>query len=74
MSGRCVELREISSRGREMATSGGEREKRQAWTHDITPPPPPPLKEQLPDVPEHPTRGTAERGQSRRRDGGARPM
>ncbi len=38
MSGRCVELREISSRGREMATSGGEREKRQAWTHDINPP------------------------------------
>ncbi len=30
MSGRCVELREMSPGGREMATSGGEREKRQA--------------------------------------------
>ncbi len=36
MSGRCVELREIT--------------------------PPPPLKERLPDVPEHPTKETAERG------------
>ncbi len=34
----------------------------------------PPLKEWLPDVPERPTRGTAERGRSRGRDGGARPM
>ncbi len=29
-----------------MATSGGEREERQAWTHDRTPP----FKERLPDV------------------------
>ncbi len=34
MSGRCVELREISPGGREMATSGGEREECRAWTHD----------------------------------------
>ncbi len=34
MSGRCVELREMSPGGREMATSGGEREERKAWTHD----------------------------------------
>ncbi len=34
MSGRCVELREMSPGGREMVTSGGEREERQAWTHD----------------------------------------
>ncbi len=34
MSGRCVELREMSPGGREMATSGGEREERRAWTHD----------------------------------------
>ncbi len=27
-------LREISPGEREMATSGGEREERQAWTHD----------------------------------------
>ncbi len=54
MSGRCVELREMSPGGREMPTSGGEREKRRAWTHDITPPPP--LKERLSDVPERPTR------------------
>ncbi len=33
----------------------------------------PPLKERLPDVPEPPTRGTAGRGLSRGRDGGARP-
>ncbi len=54
MSGRCVELREMSPGGGEMPTSGGEREKRRAWTHDITPP----LKERLSDVPERPTRGT----------------
>ncbi len=35
MRGRCVWLREISPGEREMATSGGEREERQAWTHDI---------------------------------------
>ncbi len=34
MRGRCVWLREISPGEREMATSGGEREERQAWTHD----------------------------------------
>ncbi len=34
----------------------------------------PPLKERLPDVPKPPTKGTAERGRSRGRDGGARPM
>ncbi len=34
MRGRCVWLREISPGEREMATSGGEREDRQAWTHD----------------------------------------
>ncbi len=38
MRGRCVWLREISPGEREMATSGGEREERQAWTHDRTPP------------------------------------
>ncbi len=36
MRGRCVWLREISPGEREMATSGGEREERQAWTHDST--------------------------------------
>ncbi len=36
MSERCVEFREISPRGREMVTSGGEREKHRAWTHDRT--------------------------------------
>ncbi len=41
-----------------------------AWTPDTTPP----LKERLPDVPKPPTRGTTERGRSRGRDGGARPM
>ncbi len=66
----CVWLREISPGEREIATSGGEREERQAWTHDMTPP----LKERLPDVPECPKRGTAERGWSRGRDGRARPM
>ncbi len=35
MRGMCVWLREISPGEREMATSGGEREERQAWTHDI---------------------------------------
>ncbi len=35
MRGRCVWLREISPGEREMATSGSEREERQAWTHDI---------------------------------------
>ncbi len=34
MRGRCVWLREISPGEREMATSGGEREEHQAWTHD----------------------------------------
>ncbi len=34
---RCVEFREISPGGREMVTSGGEREKHRAWTHDIPP-------------------------------------
>ncbi len=34
MRGRCVWLREISPGEREMATSSGEREERQAWTHD----------------------------------------
>ncbi len=34
MKGRCVELREISPGERETVTSGGEREERQAWTHD----------------------------------------
>ncbi len=34
MRGMCVWLREISPGEREMATSGGEREERQAWTHD----------------------------------------
>ncbi len=34
MRGRCVWLREISPGEREMVTSGGEREERQAWTHD----------------------------------------
>ncbi len=34
MRGRCVWLREISPGEREMATSGGEREESQAWTHD----------------------------------------
>ncbi len=32
MSDRCVEFREMSPGGRE--TSGGEREKHRAWTHD----------------------------------------
>ncbi len=36
MRGRCVWLREISPGEREMATSGGEREERQAWTQDNT--------------------------------------
>ncbi len=30
-------LREISPGEREIATSGGEREERQAWTHDTSP-------------------------------------
>ncbi len=34
MSDGCVEFREMSSGGREMVTSGGEREKHRAWTHD----------------------------------------
>ncbi len=34
MRGRCVWLREISPGERQMVTSGGEREDRQAWTHD----------------------------------------
>ncbi len=34
MRGMCVWLREISPGESEMATSGGEREERQAWTHD----------------------------------------
>ncbi len=34
MRGMCVWLREISPGEREMVTSGGEREERQAWTHD----------------------------------------
>ncbi len=34
MSGRCVELRDMSPRGREMATSAGEREECQARTFD----------------------------------------
>ncbi len=34
MRGMCVWLREISPGEREIATSGGEREERQAWTHD----------------------------------------
>ncbi len=38
MRGMCVWLREISPGEREMVTSGGEREERQAWTHDMTPP------------------------------------
>ncbi len=37
MSDRCVEFREMSPAGREMVTSGGEREKHRAWTHDMTP-------------------------------------
>ncbi len=36
MSDRCMEFREMSPGGRKMATSGGEREKRRAWTHDST--------------------------------------
>ncbi len=35
MRGMCVWLREISPGEREIVTSGGEREERQAWTHDI---------------------------------------
>ncbi len=35
MRGMCVWLREFSPGEREMATSGGEREERQAWTHDM---------------------------------------
>ncbi len=31
----CVEFREMSPGGREVVTSGGEREKHRAWTHDI---------------------------------------
>ncbi len=38
MSGRCVVLEQLSPGRREVATSGGERDHRQAWTHDITPP------------------------------------
>ncbi len=34
MSDRCVEFREMSPGGREMVTSGGEREEHMAWTHD----------------------------------------
>ncbi len=34
MRGMCVWLREISPGKSEMATSGGEREERHAWTHD----------------------------------------
>ncbi len=34
MSDRCMEFREMSPGGREMATSGGEREEHRAWTHD----------------------------------------
>ncbi len=29
-------MKEMSPGGREMATSGGEREERRAWTHDNT--------------------------------------
>ncbi len=47
MRGRCVWLRKISPGEREMATFGSEREERQAWTHDRTPPP---FKERLPDA------------------------
>ncbi len=36
MSGRCVELWEMCPGGREMVTSGGEREERRAWTHDTS--------------------------------------
>ncbi len=31
---RCMDFRERSPEGREMMTSGGEREERRAWTHD----------------------------------------
>ncbi len=34
MSDRCMEFRERSPGGREMAASGGEREERRAWAHD----------------------------------------
>ncbi len=34
MSDRCMEFREMNPGGREMVTSGGEREERRAWTHD----------------------------------------
>ncbi len=36
MSDRCMEIREMSPGGREMATSGGEREEHRAWTHDTS--------------------------------------
>ncbi len=35
MSDRCKEFREMSPGGREMVTSGGEREEHWARTHDI---------------------------------------
>ncbi len=31
-------LEQLSPGRREVATSGGERDRRRAWTHDITPP------------------------------------
>ncbi len=34
MSDRCMEFKEMSPGGREIVTSGGEREERRAWTHD----------------------------------------
>ncbi len=34
MSDRCMAFREMSPGGREMVTSGGEREKHRAWIHD----------------------------------------
>ncbi len=34
MSGRCVVLEQISPGRWEVETSGGERDHRQAWTHD----------------------------------------
>ncbi len=36
MSGRCVVLEQLSPGRLEVATSGGERDHRQVWTHDRT--------------------------------------
>ncbi len=60
---------EVMSPGeREVAPSGREREDAEPGLLTL-----PPLKERLPNVPEPPIRGTAGRGLSRGRDGGARP-